>query len=274
MAREPPRCATSEHTTSRTCPSRSACSSSSPTACRAASPRRALTRRRPRPRDCPTTGAHPLAQLDRGRDASLLVVDQFEEVFTLCRNEEERATFIETLLDRAEKGAWVIVALRADFYGHCATYPRLAGALEQRQALVGPMSEEELRRAIERPGEHAGLVLEPGVVEAVLRDVAGQPGALPLLSHSLLETWKRRSGRMLTVIGYLQSGGVQGAIAKTAESVYHGALSSDEQALARNIFLRLTELGEGTEDTRRRVTIAELVPRPEFEREVRELLRA
>src|SRR5207253_4516239 len=205
--------------------------------------------------------------------ASHRVVDQFEEVFTLCRNEEERATFIETLLDRAEKGSRVIVALRADFYGHCATYPRLAGALEQRQALVGPMSEEELRRAIERPGEHAGLVLEPGVVEAVLRDVAGQPGALPLLSHSLLETWKRRSGRMLTVIGYLQSGGVHGAIAKTAETVYRDTLSPDQQRLARNVFLRLTELGEGIEDTRRRVSIAELIPRPEQEADVREVLR-
>ena len=217
-------------------------------------------------------GTHPLAQLDDAREAPLLVVDQFEEVFTLCRDEEERAAFIDALLDRAANGAWVVVALRADFYGHCATYPRLAGALEERQALVGPMTEEELRRAIERPGEQAGLVLEPGMVEAILRDVAGQPGALPLLSHSLLETWKRRSGRMLTVIGYLQSGGVQGAIAKTAETVYD-ALSPQQQALARNVFLRLTELGEGTEDTRRRVSIAELFPRPEQEVEVREVLR-
>jgi len=217
-------------------------------------------------------GAHPLAQLAEAGDASLLVVDQFEEVFTLCRDEEERSAFVDALLDAAADKARVIVALRADFYGHCAAYPRLASALEERQALVGPMSEEELRRAIERPGEQAGLVLEPGVVEGILRDVAGQPGGLPLLSHSLLETWKRRSGRMLTVIGYLQSGGVQGAIAKTAETVWE-ALSPDEQALARNIFLRLTELGEGTEDTRRRASIGELVPRREQQAEVDEVLR-
>ena len=166
----------------------------------------------------------------------------------------------------------MIVALRADFYGHCAAYPRLASALEERHALVGPMTEEELRRAIERPAERAGLVVEPGLVEAIVRDVAGQPGALPLLSHSLLETWRRRSGRMLTVIGYLQSGGVQGAIAKTAETVYRDRLSPAEQALARSIFLRLTELGEGTEDTRRRVAIRELIPRREQEAEVREVL--
>jgi WD40 repeat protein/class 3 adenylate cyclase/energy-coupling factor transporter ATP-binding protein EcfA2 len=218
-------------------------------------------------------GAHPLAQLADTREASLLVVDQFEEIFTLCRDEEERRAFMEALLDAAAEGARVVVALRADFYGHCAAYPRLASALEDHQALVGPMTEEELRRAIERPAEHAGLVLEPGVVEGLLRDVAGQPGGLPLLSHSLLETWKRRSGRMLTVVGYLQSGGVQGAIAKTAETVYRDALSSEQQTLARNIFLRLTELGEGTEDTRRRVSIAELVPHPEREAEVNQVLR-
>ena len=141
-------------------------------------------------------------------------------MFTLCRDEDERRAFIDALLDAADRGTLVIVALRADFYGHCAAYPRLAAALEDRQALVGPMSEEELRRAIERPAEHAGLVLEPGLVEGILRDVVGEPGALPLLSHGLLETWKRRSGRMLTLIGYLQAGGVQGAIAKTAETVY------------------------------------------------------
>jgi WD40 repeat protein/class 3 adenylate cyclase/energy-coupling factor transporter ATP-binding protein EcfA2 len=217
-------------------------------------------------------GSHPLAQLAGARDASLLVVDQFEEVFTLCRDEEERRGFIDALLEAAADGARVAIALRADFYGHCATYPRLASALEERQALVGPMSEEELRRAIEQPAEQAGLLLEPGVVEGILRDVVGRPGALPLLSHSLLETWKRRSGRMLTLIGYLQSGGVQGAIARTAETVYD-ALSPEQQALARNVFLRLTELGEGTEDTRRRVSIAELFPRPEQEAQAREVLR-
>jgi WD40 repeat protein/class 3 adenylate cyclase len=218
-------------------------------------------------------GTHPFAQLAGAREASLLVVDQLEEVFTLCRDEQERRAFVDALLGAAEGGIRVAFALRADFYGHCAAYPRLASALEDDQALVGPMSEEELRRAIERPAEQAGLLLEPGMVEGILRDVVGQPGALPLLSHSLLETWRRRSGRMLTLIGYLQSGGVQGAIAQTAEAVFHDALSVEQQALARNVFLRLTELGDGTEDTRRRVSIAELVPRPEREAEVREVIR-
>jgi len=220
-----------------------------------------------------TPGVHPRAALEVAGDARLLVVDQFEEVFTLCRDDDERRAFIDALLDAAERGTRVVIALRADFYGHCAVYPRLASALEDRQALVGPMSEEELRRAIERPADRAGLLLEPGLVEGILRDVVGEPGALPLLSHSLLETWKRRSGRMLTLIGYLQAGGVQGAIAKTAETVYRESLTPEQQALARNIFLRLTELGEGTEDTRRRVAVAELTPRADQRDDVGEVLR-
>ena len=204
---------------------------------------------------------------------SILVVDQFEELFTLCRDEGERGLFIDRLLAAASNGARVIAVLRADFYGHAALYPRLAAVLEDHQALVGPMTEEELRRAIERPAEKAGLLLEPGLVEAILHDVVGEPGALPLLSHSLLETWKRRSGRMLTLIGYLQAGGVRGAIAKTADTVYYDRLSAPQQELARNVFLRLTELGEGTEDTRRRVHRDELIPRPERAGDVDELLR-
>jgi WD40 repeat protein/class 3 adenylate cyclase len=217
-------------------------------------------------------GEDPLQALAGANGAALIVVDQFEEVFTLCREEEERRAFVELLLDRAEQGSRLIVVLRADFYGHCASHARLAEALENHQALIGPMTEEELRQTIERPAERAGLVLEPGLADSVVRDIVGEPGALPLLSHCLLETWKRRSGRMLTLLGYLQSGAVRGAIAKTAETVYREALTSAQQALARNIFLRLTELGEGTEDTRRRVRVGELTPRREQAADVDEVL--
>jgi len=208
-----------------------------------------------------------------GHAGLVVVVDQFEEVFTLCRDEDERAAFISALLAAAEDGdARVIITLRADFYGHCARHRELAAMLEEHQALIAPMSEEELRRTIEGPAQEAGLVLEPGLVEGILRDIVGQPGALPLLSHSLLETWKRRSGRMLTLIGYLHAGGVHGAIAKTAETVFNDRLTAQQQALARNAFLRLTELGEGTEDTRRRANVGELVPRRGQEDEVDEVL--
>ena len=121
------------------------------------------------------------------------------------------------------------------------------------------MQEAELRRAIERPAELVGLTLEPGLVSTMLRDVAGEPGALPLLSHCLLETYKRRSGTLLTLVGYLQSGGVQGAIAKTAESVFEQQLDETQQRTrARRVFLRLSALGDGGEDTRRRARRGEL----------------
>ena len=132
------------------------------------------------------------------------------------------------------------------------------------------MREEQLRRAIERPAGPAGLILEPGLVSTILRDVSGEPGMLPLLSHALLETWKRRSGTLVTLIGYLQSGGVRGAIAQTAETTYHARLTPQQQQLARTIFVRLTALGHGTEDTRRRVNRRELQlnerQRPEVDR--------
>ncbi len=220
-----------------------------------------------------TPGTDPLAELAAAGDTDLLVCDQFEELFTLCRDEGERRSFIDALLEHGEDGRQVIVAMRADFYGYCAAYPALAAALQEHHVLVGPMSEEEVRRAIERPAEQAGLLLEPGLAEAILRDVVGEPGALPLLSHSLLETWKRRSDRMLSLIGYLQAGGVHGAIAKTAQTVYAEALSAEQRALARGIFLRLTEVGEHTEPTRRRASIAELTPRAGEAAAVEEVLR-
>ena len=161
------------------------------------------------------------------------------------------------------RGAASIVVLRADFYGHCASHARLAAALEDRQALIGPMTEEELRQAIERPAEQAGLVLEPGLVEAILRDIVGEPGALPLLSHSLLETWKRRSGRMLTLLGYCSRAASAGRSRRPRRRCTRRRSAPSRRTLARNIFLRLTELGEGTEDTRRRVRVGELTPRPE-----------
>ena len=195
----------------------------------------------------------------------LLVVDQFEEIFALCHDGAERGRFIDALLYavEAEGGRTVVVpTIRADFYGRCAGYANLAGWLGD-NVLVGPLSEGELRQAIERPVGRVGLRLEPGLTDTIVGDVAGEPGALPLMSHALLETWQRRRGRTLTLSGYAASGGVAGAIAQTADTVY-GQFSPEEQATARSIFLRLTELGEeGTQDTRRRVAPGELVRRPE-----------
>jgi WD40 repeat protein len=209
-----------------------------------------------------TPGRYPADELERALAAgvpSLVVVDQFEEVFTLCPDESARTRFLDDLMDLREASLAVVIALRADFYGRCAVHPRLAAALAEHQHLLGPMRSEELRRAIEGPARAGGLRLEAGLVDAMLADVEGEPGALPLLSHALYESWGRRDGRVLTTAGYRAAGGVRGAIAQSAERVFL-ACSPQEQVLVRRLFLRLTALGETTEDTRRRVALAELLP--------------
>jgi len=211
---------------------------------------------------------------------TLLVLDQFEELFTLCRDEFEREAFIDNLLTaisvssssaQGNENITLILTLRADFYAHLAQYPELRDAVAHQQEYIGPMTTEELRRAIEEPAQRAHWSFEPGLVDLILRDVGDEPGALPLLSHALLETWKRRAGHTLTLKGYADAGGVRGAISHTAESVYQN-LSLAEQAIARNIFLRLTELGEGTEDTRRRASFDELMSHAENAEDVSRVL--
>jgi formylglycine-generating enzyme required for sulfatase activity len=202
-----------------------------------------------------------------GNTNLLLVVDQFEETFTLCKDSTERKAFIENLLSLADEennSARVVITLRADFYHHCAEYEGLRLMLEKHQAYIGAMTQDELREAITAPAEKNGWDFQPGLVDLILQDVGSEPGALPLLSHALLETWKRRQGRTLTLQGYHEAGGVKKAIAQTAENVYD-KLSPAEQAVARNIFLRLTELGEGVQDTRRRVKMEELAQAQEQE---------
>src|SRR5438093_10795509 len=120
------------------------------------------------------------------------------------------------------------------------------------------MDADMLRQAIQEPARRVSLSFEADLVDTILGDVAGEPGALPLLEHALLELWKRRRNHTLTLDGYRESGGVKGAIAKTAEEAFR-SLSPDEQSIVRRIMLRLTQLGEGTEDTRRRATIDEIV---------------
>jgi|GEM_PF-94814 len=198
----------------------------------------------------------------------LLVVDQFEELFALCRSEEERTAFIGNLLtavSEADGPITVVITLRADFYAHCANYIHLREALAENQEYIGAMSDEELRHAIEEPARRGRWEIEAGLVDLLLHDVGHEPGALPLLSHALLETWQRRRGRTMTLSGYASSGGVRGAIAETAEAVFSDQFTSEQKGIARRIFLRLTELGDATAtgDTRRRATFSELILKPE-----------
>lgn len=210
--------------------------------------------------------AHSIASDSRASSGAgvrkALIVDQFEELFTLCHSESERTAFIDDLIALTHMGhgesAAVVVTLRADFYAQCGQYPALRALLAEHQLYLGPMSARELREAIEGPATAGGWTLEPGLVELILRDVGNEPGALPLLSHALLETWRRRRGRAMLIESYARSGGVHGAIARTAESVFQRQLTPDQQRIARNVFIRLTALGEGTMATRRLVAPAEL----------------
>jgi WD40 repeat protein len=209
----------------------------------------------------------------------LLVIDQFEELFALCRSEEERAACIDNLLTAASEtdGPVIpLITLRADFYAHCANYVQLREVLAKNQEYIGAMSTAELRRAIEEPARRGRWDFETGLVDLLLHDIGHEPGALPLLSHALLETWQRRRGRMMTLSGYTSSGGVRGAIAETAEAVFTDQFTQEQQEIARRIFLRLTELGDetATGDTRRRATINELVLKPGERESTHNVLKA
>jgi WD40 repeat protein/DNA replication protein DnaC len=197
-------------------------------------------------------------------ESSILVIDQFEELFTLCTNQTERVTFIEKLLSLIPYQK-VVITMRADFWGECASYRNLKDLMEARQKLIGPMDAVELRKAMEMQATQVGLRFEPGLSNSILDDVQGEPGAMPLLQHALLELWKRRHGRWLRAVEYEAIGGVNMAIAQTADDVYN-SLSASQQDQVKNIFIRLTRLdesalqGEKRRDTRRRVWLDELVP--------------
>ena len=198
----------------------------------------------------------------------LIVVDQFEEIFTACRDEAEQQRFI-TAICALSGPAVVVAALRADFYDRALRYPELARALQEQQVVVVPMTRHEVRSAIVEPARLARLTVEDGLVELLLRDLAphapegGPPGAaheagaLPLLSHALLTTWYRSHGGRLTVADYQASGGIRHAIARTADQVYE-ALGEGQRDIARRLFLRLVYVADDAPETRSSVPLAEL----------------
>jgi WD40 repeat protein len=206
-------------------------------------------------------GEHPVAALrsaTNGLDGerALVAVDQFEEVFTVCRDEHEREAFVDALIAQARdahRRTTVLLTLRADFYGRCAGFTELSRMLGANQVLVGAMRRDELRRAIELPARAAGLELEADLPERLVADVGGEPGGLPLLSTALFELWEQRSGNRLELAAYERSGGVRGAVARLAEGSYV-RLDPQGREEARRLLLRLA--GEG--DVRTRVPIAEL----------------
>ncbi len=238
----------------------------------------------------------------------VLIVDQFEELFTQCTDEQERRAFIHALcaaagttaaaplpggggmpgmLSPRDASALVVIGMRTDFYARSAAYPELVPYLQDCQVLVGPMDHDGLCAAIERPAASAGLIVDAGLVEVLLTDLGLHPhlisplasaqatgkeadsgqvrptgysyeaGRLPLLAYALQQTWQHREGRRLTVAAYQARGGIDGAVARTAETVYE-RFDTDGKQAARRLLLRLVSPGEGTADTRRRVSVTEL----------------
>ena len=206
----------------------------------------------------------------------LLVVDQFEEVFTICADGAERSAFLANLLYAATIPGGrvaVIIGMRADFYHRCAAYPDLRSLVSSEQYLVGPLTRDGLRRAIEEPARRVGVELEAGLLDTILGDVGAHSGGLPLLQHVLFELWQRRRGRMLTLEAYVAAGALEGALAKRANAVFT-ALPVEQQAIARRALLRLVQPGEGTEDTRRQAPFDELVGRADERTDVELVVEA
>lgn len=207
-----------------------------------------------------STVVRPGDRLPAAAEVDVLAVDQLEELFAPMLDEEARRSFIDALVEIGwdpERRTIVLLALRADFFGHLARYPQLSDLVGPNHVLLGPMTGGELRRAVEGPADRVGLEVESTLVDALVDDVAGEPGALPLLSTALLDLWRERNDHRLTVEAYERSGGVRGAVARHAEAAFR-ALGDDERPIARRILLRLVAGGDGEALTRRRVPLAEL----------------
>ncbi|GLW25044.1 hypothetical protein Mame01_50860 [Microbispora amethystogenes] len=208
---------------------------------------------------------------EHGADGAraVIVVDQFEEVFTLAEETGQGRPFIAALAAAAgipagpggSPPALVVIGVRGDFLDRCAAYPALVEAMTGGQSVLGPMNVSELRRAIVGPAAAAGLELEPGLTDLVLRDLGSGDGygagALPLLSQAMLATWENRDGDRLTIAGYGAGGGVGDAVRTRAEAVFT-ALDAEGQALTRRLFQRMTVVSPDGRAARRRVSRTEL----------------
>jgi WD40 repeat protein/serine/threonine protein kinase len=190
----------------------------------------------------------------------VLIVDQFEEAFTLTENETERQKFLDllhTAVTEKRSRVRIVVTLRADFYDRPLMYPQFGEMVRTRMETVLPLSAKELESAIVNPAQRVGVTFEEGLVATIISEVNYQPGGLPLLQYALTELFEQRDNRLLTHEAYQTIGGTVGALAQRAEELYN-ELNVDGQETAKQMFLRLVTLGEGVEDTRRRTPRAEL----------------
>lgn len=194
-----------------------------------------------------------------GTDRLLLIADQWEELFTLCKDDRARRCFIDNILEAtATTKLSAVLTLRGDFFGRAITdYRPLSDRVQGAQVNLGPMKREELRLAIEEPAKKVGLTFEAGLVNLMLEQASDEPGHLPLLEFVLRQLWEQRRGGELHHEAYRAMGQLEGAIAAKADSIY-GGLSPDDKRRVQQIFLRLVRPGEGEADTRRRATSTEL----------------
>jgi WD40 repeat protein/transcriptional regulator with XRE-family HTH domain len=199
-----------------------------------------------------TPGEEPMK---RFAQSAYVIVDQFEEIFTGGCDPAERREFIEALCTMRDSR--LVLGLRADFFHQALRHARLVPLLQDGSVIVGPMTVDELRRAIVEPAAKARVDIEDGLVELLLHEMARGEAALPLLSHALFTTWERGGRRRLTTADYQEAGGIDGAVAATAEDVY-ASLTDDQQHAAQQLFIRLVHVADDTSDTRRRVSHHEL----------------
>ncbi len=191
----------------------------------------------------------------------LLVVDQFEELFTMCRDQRQRDGFVRALLAAITGAAArtrLVLGIRADYYAQCTMWPELVTALRDSQVLIGPLSQDELRDVIVKPAGQAGVVVERALLATALAEASSEPGALALVSHALLETWRHSPPGRMTLTAYQEAGGIPHAIASTADQVY-ASCDEGQRRILRRILLRLVAPGEGSPDARRQVAPRELV---------------
>ena len=219
-----------------------------------------------------TPGKHPwgklvdiLARYREQNQPFVIFIDQFEEVFTLCEDESDRQSFIRLIAEEmndSERKSRMIIAIRGDFLIRCADYSdvlNLINRIPPRTYIVKSLGIEELPEAIEKPAELHGVKFERGLVSQIAQDVAGQPGALPLLQYALKELWRvciiekpESPEPLLTREGYEEIGGVLGALENRANVIYQ-SFSDGDRIFVRKLFMELVQLGEGKEVTRRRV---------------------
>jgi len=199
-----------------------------------------------------------------GQTHILLVCDQFEELFTLTSDSQVRDRYIDALLAAARLDSAVpihiVLVLRADFYAHCLNHPELSRHLEANIYNVPRMTQDQLRQSIEKRLQLAAAPAENGLINALLEDVGSEPGNLALLEHALGQLWEKcgGSGRTLTNRAYAEIGRLRGALGRHADSVYESIRDESQKQIARRIFLELVHLGEGAQDTRRRIPKSDL----------------